>query len=76
MLILGNMVSNYHEFVRSIIHSNGKTPCIVLYTDDQLHDIKTLCCQGHSILGIDKTFNLCDMHVTVSCYTQKNGHQT
>jgi hypothetical protein len=29
-----------------------------------------MCCTGQSILGIDKTFNLCDMHVTASCYKQ------
>jgi hypothetical protein len=29
-----------------------------------------MCCTGQSILGIDKTFNLCDMHITASCYKQ------
>ena len=29
-----------------------------------------MCCTGQSILGIDKTFNLCDMHVMASCYKQ------
>ena len=29
-----------------------------------------MCCTGQSILGIDKTFNLCDMHATASCYKQ------
>ena len=31
---------------------------------------KLLCCTGQTVLGIDKTFTLCDMHVTVTCYKQ------
>jgi hypothetical protein len=41
-----------------------------VYTDDQLEDIKNVCCSGQSILGIDKTFNLCNMHVTATCFNQ------
>jgi hypothetical protein len=37
---------------------------IVLYSEKQLEDLRSMCCTGQSILGIDKTFNLCDMHVT------------
>ena len=29
-----------------------------------------MCCTGQTVLGVDKTFNLCDMHVTVTCYKQ------
>jgi hypothetical protein len=43
---------------------------IVLYSEKQLEDLRSMCCTGQSILGIDKTFNLCDMHVTASCYKQ------
>lgn len=55
---------------KSIIRDMGKAPCLILYTDEQIQDIKTLCCTGLSILGIYKTFNLCDMHVTATCYKQ------
>ena len=37
---------------------------IVLYSEKQLEDLRSMCCTGQSILGIDKTFNLCDMHRT------------
>ena len=67
-MILENMVSENHTFVRSIIRDNNKTPCIALYSDEQISDLKNICCTGHSILGVDKTFNLCEMHVTVTCY--------
>ncbi|XP_053376475.1 uncharacterized protein LOC128547528 [Mercenaria mercenaria] len=70
ILNLENMVSNNHSYVRSIIRNNGKTPCIILYTDEQMTDLQNICCQGHTVLGVDKTFNLCDMHVTVTCYKQ------
>jgi hypothetical protein len=43
-----------------------KIKCI-LYSDEQLTDLKHLCCTGTSILGVDKTFN----HVTATCYKQK-----
>jgi hypothetical protein len=70
ILTLETMVSNNHHDVRSIIRNNGKTPCFILYTDEQLADLQNFCCQGHTVIGTDKTFNLCDMHVTVTCYKQ------
>jgi hypothetical protein len=50
-----------NSIVKFIVRDHGKAPCIILYTDDQLEDIKNVCCSGQSILGIDKTFNLCNM---------------
>ena len=57
-------------YVRSVVRTNNKTPGIILYTDEQIRDLKNLCCSGKSTLGFDKTFNLCDMHVSVTCYKQ------
>jgi hypothetical protein len=68
--VLENKVSDNDKFVRCSVRSGGKTPCLILYTDDQIADIKKFCCSGHTVLGIDKTFNLCDMHVTLSVYKQ------
>jgi hypothetical protein len=65
---LDKMLAEKNYIVKSIISDNGKAPCIILYDDDQLEDLKTLCSSGQSIVGIDKTFNLCEMHVTASCY--------
>ena len=65
-----NRVSMNDPFIRSVIRQNGRAPCIILYSDEQIQDLKTLCCTGRTVLGVDKTFNLCDMHVTVTCYKQ------
>ena len=50
------MLADKNSIVKSIIRDNGKAPCIILYNDDQLEDLKTLCCSGQSIVGIDKNF--------------------
>ena len=70
MQVLENLVSHNHKFVRSVFRTNGKSPGIILYTDEQIDDLKSLCCTGKTVLGVDKTFNLCDMHVSVTCYKQ------
>lgn len=54
----------------SIVRDQGKAPCIIRYSEDQMTNLKTLCCSGQRILWVDKTFNLCDMHVTATCYKQ------
>ena len=70
MIDIKNRVSRNNPFIRSVIRQNGKAPCVILYYDEQIHDLKLLCCTGQTVLGVDKTFNLCDMHVTVPCYKQ------
>ena len=70
LIEIENRVSRNDPFIRSVIRQNGKAPCIILYNDEQIHDLKLLCCTGQTVLGVDKTFNLCDMHVTVTCYKQ------
>ncbi|GFN96445.1 hypothetical protein PoB_002295100 [Plakobranchus ocellatus] len=59
-------------FVGLIIRQSQKTPCIILYTEDQLNDVKRFCCPPPSgdstVLEIDKTFNLGSAHVTVAVY--------
>ena len=58
---LENMVSEGHNFVRSIIRNSKRALCIILYNDEQMTDLKNLCCTGQTVLGIDKTFMLCKM---------------
>ena len=65
-----NRVSMNDPFIRSVIRQNGKAPCIILYSDELIQYLKTPCCTGQTVLGVDKTFNLFDMHVTVTCYKQ------
>lgn len=57
-----NQVFANHTFIRSVVRQNDKAP------DEQVNDIKNLCCTGQMVPGFDKTFNLYDMHVTMSCY--------
>lgn len=65
---LENMVAEGQPFVRSITRNSPKSPCVILYTDSHISDIKTFCCSGQTVLGVDKTFMLCKMYVTVTCY--------
>jgi hypothetical protein len=65
---LDKLVADDGSIVRSIFRDQGKAPCLILYNDDQLTDIKNICCTGQTPLGIDKTFNLCDMHMAATCY--------
>ena len=52
-----------------------KKHCYFFYlsTDRQVEDVVKICCTGQntSVLGIDTTYNLCDMRVTDSCYRNK-----
>ena len=64
------LVTNNDPFVRFVFRGSGRSPTIILYTDEQIHDINTKSCTGKTVLGLDKTFMICTMHVTVSCYKQ------
>ena len=60
-----------HDFVRAVVHVKGIAPCVILYTEQQIKDIKRFCCKdGGAILGMDKTYSLGDFHVTP--FTYKN----
>ena len=51
---LTNMM-NDHPYIQEVVQMKGKPPMTILYTDDQLQDVKKFCI-GHwnkSILGID-----------------------
>ena len=53
-----NRVSANDPFIGSTVSLNGKSPCIILYTGEQIHDLKKLCCSGQTVWGLGKTFNL------------------
>ena len=46
----------------------GPLPRCVLYTSQQIEDIKRYCCEGNSILSFDCTFDLGPAYVTVGCF--------
>ena len=63
-----NMVHE-HEFVQQVFTDKCKPVCIVLFTDDQIKDMKRSCCvDTGSVLAFDKTFNLGQVFVTSSVY--------
>ena len=59
-----------HPFVKTVKHISGiNFPVVTLYTDQQIADIKRFCCkEGGTVLGMDKTFNLGEFHVTPTVY--------
>ena len=65
---------NDHPYIQEVVQMKGKPPMAILYTDDQLKDLKNFCIgRGNkSILGIDRTFNLGACFVTLSVF--KNTH--
>ena len=63
-----------HEFVQSVKHIKGMNhPVITLFTEQQINDIKRFCCtEDAGVLGMDKTYNLGEFHVTRTVYIDKS----
>ena len=64
------LLQQLHEIdlVRTITVKRNSV-LFILMTDEMVNDIKQFCCGNNaSVLGIDTTFNLCDMWVTDTCY--------
>ena len=65
-------MADTHPFVQHVGKTKNKVPTIILFTTEQLEDLKRCCCSGPNalttVLGFDKTFNLGEVHVTVSAY--------
>ena len=59
-----------HEFVQSVKHINEMNhPVITLFTNQQIIAIKRFCCREDAgVLGMDKTYNLGEFHVTPTVY--------
>jgi len=58
------------NFVRCVIVTRNTVPSVILYTDRQIHELKSFCFRrtDGSVLGFDKTYNLAGLHVTPSVY--------
>ena len=63
-------MTNTHSFVKNVKHVSGvQHPVVTLYTDQQIADIKRFCCKEQgAVIGVDKTYNLGDFHVTPTVY--------
>ncbi|KAL3882438.1 hypothetical protein ACJMK2_028777 [Sinanodonta woodiana] len=71
LTIIGQLHDN--PFVQSVTMTKGKQPVIILYTDDQILDLKKNCLREEgSVIGIDRTFNLGGVFVTTMCYKNRS----
>ena len=63
---------NSHPFVQGVCGLAGSTPAAILYTPEQMLDLKRFCFSSsvaqNSVLGVDKTFNLTNFHVTITSF--------
>ena len=59
-----------HPYVQQVINYKGASPAVILYKEDKIQDIKRLCSQGTVTLGVDKTNNLSNMHITAIVFRQ------
>ena len=57
-------------FIRRMYQGKNGVPSIVLYTDQNFHLMKNMCCDGErtTVLGVDKTFNLGPVFVTATVF--------
>ena len=65
-----------HPFVQEVSQTKGKSPTVILYTDQQLANMRRFCCpesEGalQSVLSVGRTPNLGPCYVTVIVYTCK-----
>ena len=58
------------EFVRGVYVAGNRVPCVMLFSDRQLQEVKAFCFDRRdgSVLAFDKTFNLGSLYVTVATY--------
>ena len=61
-----------HDFIQEVVQIQGKSPCVVLYTDKQLLDIANFCAGQAGVLGVDRTFNLGACYVTSIVFKIQN----
>ena len=58
-----------HPFVQQVFKSKGRLPNFILYTENQIDDLKYFIShQNNLVLGVDRTFNLGSFYVTALCY--------
>lgn len=65
---------NDNPFIQEIVQMKGKPPMVILYTEDQLKDVRNFCIAhgNKSILGVDRTFNLGACFVTLTVFKNTN----
>ena len=60
------------EFVKSVefshVKNKGAMPRCVLFTEQQIKDLRRNCCRNNKVLMFDATFDLGPMYLTISSY--------
>ena len=64
------------DFVQSVRFEKSHAPCVILYTKQQLEDVRRLCGKSspselRSVLAVDRTFNVSSLYVTLTVYKQR-----
>ena len=61
-----------HPYIQGICGLKGSTPSVILYTDEQIKDLDRFCFSSDTakttVIGIDRTFNLTNFHLTTTIY--------
>ena len=67
---IASLITEGDNFIQFSIHENNKDPSVLLYTKDIIELVRQCCYVGtnRQILGVDRTFNLRDVYVTVACF--------
>ena len=74
--LLSRLSAKNEDFVRSVCILLHQEPIIILYTADQIDDLRLLCSRDctpslRTVLGVDRTFNLSSLFVTMMVYKNK-----
>ena len=76
LIYVENKVYCGDPFIRSVTHLNSG-PSVLLYTDEQIQDVKRFCARDDgAILGVDKTFNLGQLHLTTTVFKNLSVNRT
>lgn len=74
--LLSRLSSPDENFVQQVQCLLGRSPSVVLFTQQQIDDVKQLCCDDapphlKSVFAVDRTFNLSSLYVTVTVFKHK-----
>jgi len=70
---LSSLVAANHPFVKCVIIDEDSSPSVILFTKEQIDDVRRFCTADansniRSVLGVDRTFNLSPLFVTVTVF--------
>ena len=74
--LIGRLSTESEDFIQAVNIQLRHSPSVILYTKDQINDIRLLCSKDtlpglRSVLCFDRTFNLSSLYVTVMVYKNK-----